>query len=282
MQERWELALKTRHGEFMTKTSSLVSRAIIGFVVPVGLMTAWELGAIAGAIDAVYFPPPSEIVVRSIALLIDGQLAFHLSQTLIRLGVGFGFGESVGYLAGLVLGLFRGPRQVFEPFLSALYTVPKIALLPVFFALFGLGSPPLIALVTVSVFFYVWVYTMDAVLNLPKTYFDVSTAVGVSWKTLLTKVVIPGTAVNVLSGLRVAIAVATLVTIAAEFIVAQDGVGYLILNSRALFRISDSFAGILVAGFLGFTLQMVMKRIGRLLTPWADTWQPSSMPEFRG
>jgi sulfonate transport system permease protein len=245
-------------------------------------MAAWELGAVFGVIDRVYFPPPSEIVSRSIELLVDGSLAFHLSQTLIRLGVGFGLGAGAGYLTGLVLGLFRRPRQVFEPFLSAIYTVPKIALLPVFFALFGLGSPPLIALVAVSVFFYVWIYTMDALLNLPKTYFDVSTAIGVSVKTLLTRVVIPGTAVNVISGLRVGIAVATLITIAAEFIVAQDGIGYLILNSRALFRLSDSYVGILVAGMLGFTLQSGLKAMGRRLTPWSDTRQSSTMLDFKG
>ncbi len=266
----------------MAKTHTLKSRALIGVIVPLVLMVAWEVGVIAGAVDAVYFPPPTQFVPRAVELLLNGTAVFHLSQSLIRIGFGFALGATAGFFAGLGLGLYSWPRIVFEPFLSAIYTVPKIALLPVFFALFGLGSPPLIALVSVSVFFYVWIYTMDAVMNLPRAYFDVSRAIGVTPATLLRKVVIPGIAVNVLSGLRVGVAVATLVTIAAEFIVAQDGIGYLILNSRALFRLSDSYAGILLAGVLGFTLQALLKKVGRLLTPWSDTSHSLSMTEFRG
>lgn len=241
----------------------------VGLILPVSLLALWEFLAGIGVIDSAYFPPPSRIAARAVEMGRNGDLLTDFAATLGRIVVGFAIGALVGYATGILTGVFLFARRLLEPTLSAIYTVPKLALLPIFLLIFGFGEAPKISLVAVTVFFYVWIYTMEAVVRIPVGYLDAAASFRADrWQTFV-HVIGPGTLPAVFTGLRIAVAVSVLVTISSDFIIGSSGLGYLIFNSRSLFRIEDAFVGILAVAVLGFVLQAIVVRIGNRVTPWS-------------
>lgn len=251
-------------------------RRYFGIAVPLTLLVFWELLALVGVIDAAFFPPPSRIGITAAELLRTGELPSEVARTAIRVVLGFLIGGTVGYALGILTGVFLTARQLLEPTLSAIYTVPKLALLPIFITVFGFGEAPKIALVSVTVFFYVWVYTMEAVVRIPMGYLDAARSFRADRWQVFRHVLLPASLPSVFTGLRVAIAVAVLVTISAEFIIGDDGLGHLIFNSRALFRLEESFVGIVTVALLGYAMQRIVMAIGAKVTPWSRTSGPTA------
>lgn len=249
-----------------TKTRAV----IVGLIVPVFLISLWEGAAQLGFLNPFFFPAPSRIFISAIESFASGSLGTDFGMTLSRIFTGFVLGGTTGYLVGLITGTNRRVRALLEPMLSALYTVPKIAILPIFLSIFGLGEPPKIALVSVTVFFYVWVYTLQAVLNIEPSFLDIAQTYTTSQRSILRHVIIPASLPQVFAGLRVAIAVATLITISSEFVVGDTGLGYVIFNSRLLMRVEESYVGIFVVAIMGFVFQKAVVAIGRRMTPWAS------------
>jgi sulfonate transport system permease protein len=243
---------------------------LVGLIVPVFLLSLWEGAAQFGFLNPFFFPAPSRIFVAALESFVTGSLGTDFGMTLSRIFAGFFLGGTTGYLIGLITGTNRQVRALLEPMLSALYTVPKIAILPIFLSIFGLGEPPKIALVSVTVFFYVWVYTLQAVLNIEPNFLDIAQTYTTNQRAILWHVIIPASLPQVFAGLRVAIAVATLITISSEFVVGDTGLGYVIFNSRLLMRVEESYVGIFVVAIMGFVFQKAVVAIGRRMTPWAS------------
>lgn len=242
---------------------------LIGLIVPVLLLSMWQIGSITGAINPLFFPAPTQIAIGAWERLKDGTLFVELFATLNRLLIGFLIGSISGYISGVLMAMNSLIRQLFEPLLSALYTIPKIVLLPIFLLLLGFGNPPKIALIAITVFFYVWVNTLGSVRNIPSEYFAIARTITKRQMSIIRHVIVPASLPSVFTGLRIGIAVATLITISAEFIVGDSGLGYLIFNSRRLLKFEDAYVGIVVVGLLGFLLQNLVKWIGKKLTPWS-------------
>jgi sulfonate transport system permease protein len=237
--------------------------------VPVALGLAWQLASSRGWIDARVYPSPVEIAQAAVDLVRDGQLLDDLFATTRRVTLGWAIGSVTGLVLGLAMGSIRLLRRALEPTLDALYVVPKLALLPVLLNMFGLGEGPKVALVAVTVFFFVWIGTMTAVMAVPEGYRETGAAFGVSRTQMFRHVLVPGALPQIVVALRVAAGVAVLVIVAAEFIVGDSGLGYLIFNSRALFINDRMYVGIVVVALFGVAFSELIRALGRLVTPWA-------------
>ncbi|GEK81614.1 ABC transporter permease [Agrococcus baldri] len=242
--------------------------ATLGIAVPVVLIGLWEVAARLGWINAQFFPAPSSSVIRGVEMIIEGRLLADIGITAYRVLVGYVLGTIIGFAAGVGMGMSPLLRKALEPMLSALYTVPKIAILPIFLTIFGFSDAPIIAIVTVTVFFYIWIYTMEAVVAIPNGYLDAAKSFGVKGWAMFRHVVFPASLPSVAVGLRVGVGVALLITISSEFIVGGSGVGYLIFNARALFRLEEAYAGIVTAALIGVILQGTITWLGHRVTPW--------------
>lgn len=243
---------------------------LLGLILPIALLSLWQVGSSVGFINPLFFPAPTRIFQVAHERALDGSLLSELFSTLNRLAAGFLIGSILGYVSGLFMALNSFLRQLFEPILSAIYTIPKIVLLPIFLLIFGFGNPPKIALISITVFFYVWVNTLGAVSNIPAEYFAIARTVTRRQISVIRHIVIPASLPSVFTGLRIGVAVATLITISSEFIVGDSGLGYLIFNSRLLLKYEDAYVGIVVVGLLGYTLQNLVKFVGRKFTPWSE------------
>lgn len=240
----------------------------LALAVPLALVLLWQLAAAQAWIDPRVYPAPSTIFADGWDRA-AGDLWPDVWATLKRVLAGYAVGTAAGYALGLLMGSLSLVRAALEPLLDALYVVPKLALLPIFLNMFGLGEGPQVALVAATVFFFVWISTMSAVMAIPSGHRDAGRVFGASPWQMFRHVLLPASLPSVLVGARIAAGVAVLVIVASEQIAATNGLGHLIFDSRALFQNDVMFVGIVCVAALGVIFSELVRMVGRLLTPWA-------------
>jgi sulfonate transport system permease protein len=245
-----------------------VFESLLAVGTPVLLLIIWQIAAGQGWVDARLYPAPTTLADAAWSLATDGRLWRDVLDTTQRIILGYAWGAGLGLAVGSVMGMSRLVRRALEPILTGLYVVPKLALLPIFLTIFGYGEAPKIVLVAVTVFFFVWIETMEAIVAVPDGYREAGESLGVSRAQMFLHVYLPGALPSIFVGLRIAMGVAVLVIIAAEFIVGETGLGNLIFTSRQLFINTWVYTGIVVVAIEGVILAWIVAQIGRALTPW--------------
>jgi NitT/TauT family transport system permease protein len=241
---------------------------IIAVVSPAAILLAWQLLSWAGVIDGRFIPSPLSIAAAGYHIVATGELWRHLEASLARLFAGFALGAVPGVVLGLLMGLSRWVRAAIDPLVSAIYPIPKIALLPLVMLFFGIGDMSKIVLVALSVVFLVLINTMAGVMQLDPVFFDVAKNYRATrWK-LFMRVVIPGALPFIFVGLRLGIGVGLIVVVAAEFVAARSGIGFLIWTSWEVMRVENMFVGIIVITVLGLLSTLALKELERLALPW--------------
>jgi sulfonate transport system permease protein len=238
-----------------------------GISLPVVLLLLWEAGVALNRIDARFYPPPTEIL-NSLRSLLGSRLPSDTWITLTRVMKGYLLGSTVGCAIGLLTGSFRAVRSFLESTLSAIYVIPNLALLPILILIFGIGDRAMIALCALSVFFYVWIGVMEAVVSVPNGYREAARSFEVTRRQMFLHVTFPATLPRVFVALRIGIGIAILVIIVSEFVIGRTGLGFLIFNSRLVFQNGAMFVGILAVAVLGLVAQALMLRVSAMLTPW--------------
>ena len=237
--------------------------------VPVVLLVLWQAASEADWIDSRLYPSPTDIVRQGRELAADGLLWEQTWVSTRRVLQGYALGSLAGVAVGLAMGTWRPARVALDPILTALYTVPKLALLPVFLTIFGFGEAPVIVLIAVTVFFFVWISTTAAILSVHEGYRDAARVFGVNRWQMFRHVLLPASAPQVFVGLRIAAGVAVLVLIGVEFVLGGRGLGHLIEQGRVLFQTERIYVGIVVVAVLGFVFMSLVRVIGRRVTPWS-------------
>jgi ABC-type nitrate/sulfonate/bicarbonate transport system permease component len=161
-------------------------------------------------------------------------------------------------LAGLGAGLVPGVRNFFDPLVSFLFAVPKIAFLPVFLLLFGIGDISKIAIVATSCFFPMFIASRYAVMSVDKLYVWAAANMGAPPRTRFLRVIVPAAAPQLFAGIRISLAHAFIVLFAAELIGAHAGLGQLISEGDDAARFDLMFAGIIAFGILGFASDRIL------------------------
>lgn len=240
----------------------------LAVAIPVGLIALWQVASDLGWINSRIYPPPSRVLEAAGDLWSAGRLQDAVVDSLAVILLGFVIGALAGFAVGVLTGASALAKAALEPLLMGLYVVPKLAMLPVFLTIFGFGTAPKVALVVVTVFFFVWIDVMEAMWRIPDGYLEAARSLEMgSWKTFR-HVRLPSVLPHLLVSLRISVGVAVLVTIAAEFIVGGKGLGFLIFSSNQYFLLDRVYAGIATVAVLGVLLSWVIAVVGRRLTPW--------------
>ncbi len=237
-------------------------------VSPLVLLALWEALARLGALDARFFSMPSEIFARLMALLQDGTLLTHTAITLRRVAVGFVLATAPAILLGVVMGVSGIARALFTPLVAALYSVPKIALVPMVVLLLGIGEPAKYAIVVVSVFFLVVLNTVAGVRNVDARYFDIARNNGANKWDLIWTVALPGALPSILTGVNLGLGFALTVIVGTELLLPQGGLGAMIWAAYQVYDIPTIFAALIVVALLGFGANWLMGEVERQLVPW--------------
>ncbi|KII11412.1 ABC transporter permease [Phaeobacter sp. S60] len=240
----------------------------VGALVFVLLLVLAELGTRQGWISNLTLPRPSDVLATLGELYASGLLWTHVSVSLSRLVVGAALGASVGIGVGLMIGLFSYVRAGLVPLVAALFPIPKIALLPLFVIWFGIDEGSKYALIAFGTFTPTVVATYGAVDNVDRSLIRMGQSFNLSWLSIVRKIVLPGAMPGILSGLRISLAIAIILLVAAEMLGAEHGIGAYILEAGSLYDLERLFAGVAILSVLGVVVSSLIGLIERRLLRW--------------
>ncbi|GAA3589381.1 ABC transporter permease [Nonomuraea rosea] len=233
-----------------------------------GLLLFWEYG-LGLIVERRYVSSPSEVAARLADLVLEGRLWGHVATTLAEAGAGYLIGIAVGLAAALLLVAVPLLDEIAGPFLAAFYSIPKIALAPMFIMWFGLGLLPKVLLAALMVFLIVLANTMAGVRGIEPGLIEVSRVLGARGVTLVRTVVLPGAAPAVVASIRLTFSRAMVGAILGEFIAATQGLGFLIVRSSRQFETATVFAGIVVVAALVMLVNAVIRAVEARALPWS-------------
>jgi ABC-type nitrate/sulfonate/bicarbonate transport system permease component len=243
---------------------------ILGIASPLALLVVWELAARFGLIDTRFFPAPSSIFAQLVDMLKSGELVSHTLVSLNRLFWGTLIGGIPALVLGVVMGLNRAVRAVFDPLIAATYPIPKSSILPLALLIFGLGEASKIFMVAIGVFFPVAINATTGVLGINQIYLDVGRNYKASRWNMFWTIALPGALPVIMTGFKLGIGIGLILIAVAEMIGAKSGLGYLIWSAWETFAVEQMYVGLFMIALIGFTLTVALNEIERVLIPWKN------------
>src|SRR6266700_3118756 len=232
------------------------------------VLAAWQAAGSLGLVSALFLPSPLAIL-RSLWLLAaSGDLWAHVSISLLRIGAGWIIGTAVGVAVGLAVGLFSLARAAGLPIVSALFPIPKIALLPLLILWLGIGEASKIATIALGVFFPTVIAVYSGVDQVPKNLIHMAQSFEVPFLAIVRKVIWPGALPNIVAGFRISASIALLLVVSAEMIGAETGIGAFVLQAGNLMQTDQLMAGVVVLSILGLAVARGIGALEARVTRW--------------
>lgn len=246
------------------------ARRLLALVAPfVFLGVLWEL--LAGAVvDPRFFPPPSVTLSLTAELYLHEGFLTHALASVRRILLATALGASTGIAVGLVAGWSREARLIVNPHLALLYPIPKIALLPVMFTLFGLTETVRILTMALAVFLLVAINTMGGVRGIDDVHIEAALDNGAGTLDLYREVIFPGTLPQIFSAISMGFSIGFALLVVIEMLAADSGLGYVIWNSWQLFTIPRMYVAVFSINVLGVLFVHGTEVVGDVLTPWEN------------
>jgi len=193
-----------------------------------------------------YFSRPSLIAAKLCELLTHQDIYRHISVTLAEITMGYALGAVIGLSLGFILGRSQFLSAALQPYIIGLYSIPKIALAPVFIVWLGLGIASKVAVVFVASFFLVFFNTYSGLISINEELVRLARLMGASWPQTVTRVILPAAAPQIFLGLRTAVPYAVIGAVIGEYIGSSEGLGYFILYASQTYDAAALFAGIII------------------------------------
>ncbi|HEX9822492.1 MAG TPA: ABC transporter permease [Methylomirabilota bacterium] len=268
----------------MSNVSTLVESGLRGPALTRRRALALRLGAVAGFLalwsllsglvvvlqlfNPIFLPGPWLVLGSLIELAARGQLWVHVAATLERVAIGFATGAALGVGLGLAAGSLRPVRDLVEPVVEMLRPIPPLAVLPLFIVWVGIGEPSKIGFITYATFFPIFLTTVTGVRQIDPLLLRAARSLGARGPRLFVRVILPAALPDILTGLRLGVALAFFVIVISEFIGAEHGLGYLINDGRNFFLVPQMLGAAVVLGLLGYAGNGLVRGLERRLTHW--------------
>lgn len=235
------------------------------------VVLAWEALVRLRGIAPIYLPAPSSIAVYLGRMTADGSLFYHLGVTVLRILVGFLIAAVAGVAAGVFMGMSSTVARIADPWIAALYPLPKISLIPLLIIWLGTGEAYKIVISAVTAFFPIVISTYAGIRQADPGLLKAAEDLGASRRQIQTKVVIPSAIPNIFAGFRLGMGVAIILVVAAEMIggSGQSGMGYLLINAGQVMETEKVFASLVVLAIFGVVVTRLQDWIDARVAPWA-------------
>ena len=239
-----------------------------GWIALVLVIALWQLAGSAGWVNPLFLPPPSAIAVAIYKLAMSGALWQHVSASVVRIGSGWLLGTVAGVIIGFAIGLSTLARGVGITFISALFPIPKIALLPLLILWLGIGEEPKIATIALGVFFSTAISVYSGVDAVPRNLIRMAQSFNVPFHAIVRRVIWPGALPSILAGFRITASVALLLVVSAEMIGAQYGIGAFVLQAGNLMQTDQLLAGVVIMSLFGLAVGRLINMLEAKLLHW--------------
>ncbi|MFC7053297.1 ABC transporter permease [Hansschlegelia quercus] len=238
-------------GDAVRRRSRFIAGWALGLALPVGLALLWEAAVRLGLSDGRLMAPPSRIFATLGALWTTGDLALHLWATVWRVAVGFAIGVASGTALGAIAGSSALTRRVVDPTLQGLRAVPSIAWVPLFILWLGIFETSKVALISVGVFFPVYLGVLGAIASVDRKTVEVGRIFRLGRVALARRILLPAILPAYVLALRAGLGLGWMFVVAAEFMGASEGLGYLLVDGQQLGKPDQIVATILIFALLG-------------------------------
>jgi ABC-type nitrate/sulfonate/bicarbonate transport system permease component len=242
--------------------------AIIGGIAVVVVVVAWQWLWSAGKISPLFFTGPSSIVVRFQEEWTMGRLKQDLAYSGANFAIGVGMAIAAGVVMGVIIGWYRRLALVFEPFLTALYSTPRVALIPLILIWFGIGMWSKVFIVFINAFFPVLINTIGGVKAADNDLLRAAKAYCASDWQIFTTVVIPGAVPFILTGVRQAVSLGLIGVVVGEMFGGSEGIGYMVNYGGQTFQTDTVFLGVVIIAMAGIILTNLAERLERHFSRW--------------
>jgi sulfonate transport system permease protein len=243
---------------------------VLGFAVPVLLALLWEAAVALGLVSRRLMPPPSQIAVTLTQLAVTGDLWLHIATTTWRVAMGFALGTVAGTVIGAIAGYSGLARQLLDPTLQGLRAVPSIAWVPLFILWLGIFEESKVALIAVGVFFPVYLGVMGEIVSVDRKIVEVGRVFRLSGPALVWRILLPAILPAYVLALRAGLGLGWMFVVAAEFMGAAEGLGYLLVDGQQLGKPDQIIAAILTFAVLGKLSDALLVAVTRPFLRWQD------------
>lgn len=252
-----------------TRASLRRERVFYGVLGILVVLVPWELLVRLGLVDSVLISSPSEVIQTLFELFQEGTIYTAMWVSFQEWFLGFTLAAVVGIIIGIVAGWFNVVRYIAEPWLNVLYAVPELALIPIFIIWFGIGLEFKVWLAFLAALFVIAINTMAGVHGTETRYLAVATTYGAGRMRMFRTVVLPGSVPYIMTGLRQGSGRALVGIIGAEFLSANQGIGFFISLSGQTINTPQVMAGIVILAAFG----IVTGEFFRIIEQRFDVWR---------
>jgi len=248
------------------RAAALKLTAILGFLALWSLVSAAVV--VAKLFNPIFLPGPWMIAGSLVTLAAKGQLWGHVAATLERVAIGFTTGALLAVGLGLPAGHFRFIRNLVEPVVEMLRPIPPLAMLPLFIVWVGIGEGSKVGFITYATFFPVFLTTVHAVRQLDPLLIRAAQSLGARPSQLFFRVILPAALPEMLTGIRLGVALSFFVIVISEFIGAEQGLGFLINDGRSFFLVPQMLGAAVLLGLLGYGGNALVRLVERRFLRW--------------
>jgi sulfonate transport system permease protein len=243
---------------------------VVGVVLPAVLGLGWELAVYFGLSSGRLVPPPSVIFSTFLDLARTGDLQRHTAATLARVAAGFGLGVAAGTIIGAITGYSSFLRRVLDPSLQGLRAIPSIAWVPLFILWFGIFEASKVTLIAVGVFFPVYLGVMGAIQSVDRKLVEVGRAFRLSDAAMVRRILLPAVLPAYVVSLRSGLGLGWMFVVAAEFMGASQGLGYLLIDGQQLGKPAEIVAAIVAFAIIGKVTDWLIVLVTAPFLRWED------------
>jgi NitT/TauT family transport system permease protein len=232
------------------------------------LIAIWEFCWQQGWISPLFFSGPSAIAKRFVHEMQEGNLWSDIAYSGRNFAIGLGLATVTAIPLGIVLGWYRPFRLVFDPLVNALYSTPRIALIPLIIIWFGIGMWSKVFIVFLAAFFPILINTVAGVKNLDADLVRAARSFCATDRQLFVTVALPSSVPFILAGMRMAVAHALIGVVVGELFAGNEGIGYMINFAGQTFATDLLLIGVLITACAGIAFGLVFDRLQRRFQRW--------------
>ena len=241
---------------------------LAALIFALALVLAWQILAELRLISPIFFPAPSRALSVLIARIADGSIWLSLAATVLRMIFGWLLACLVGIALGAAIASSRLARDLLEPTLEFLRPLPASAIIPVAILFLGLSNAMALAVIAFGAIWPVLLASVHGFSSVPDELRNVADVLGFSRARYLRIVALPAAAPDILSGVRVSLAIALILTVVTEMQASLAGLGWEIFYAQRVYRSADLYAGLIVLGAVGFAANQLLQQLERRALPW--------------
>ncbi|WP_084134809.1 ABC transporter permease [Paenibacillus harenae] len=215
-----------------------------------------------------FLPAPTVLLSEGWELAKTGIITDSILSSTIRILLGFVIGSAAAVMIGVIMSKFKAVENWFSPILNLVGPIPALALLPLFIIWFGIGEFPKVLLIAWTTFIPVLVYTLDGFKSVPSTLIRSALSLGATERQVFTRVMLPSAIPNFLVGAQVSLGLSFSALIVSEMMGAKSGLGYIIVDARNYFKITNMFVAIILIGLEYSLFSYLLKLVERRIMVW--------------